>query len=194
MLFEKTLFGDIDKVEYAIQHIKENEPPEGYYVAFSGGKDSQVIYDLVKRAGVKADFHHSITNVEPPELIWFIKQNYPDVQFEPVNKTMWQLIVEKGIPPTRLARYCCQELKEVGGEGRYCITGVRHAESYKRSKRRMIEQCYRDDKKKFLNPIIYWDDNEVWEYIHTYIHTAAFTIKAGSVWDAYSVLIQEARK
>ena len=64
MLKEQTLFGEIDKVDLAIRRIKLHEPPEGYYVAFSGGKDSCVILDLVKRAGVKFSAHLNITTVD----------------------------------------------------------------------------------------------------------------------------------
>jgi phosphoadenosine phosphosulfate reductase len=49
-LIEHTLFGDIDKVAKAIELIKHYEPPEGYYLAFSGGKDSCVIKELAKMA------------------------------------------------------------------------------------------------------------------------------------------------
>ena len=45
---------------------------------------------------------------------------------------MWNLIPRKLMPPTRLARYCCEELKESGGEGRMTLTGVRWAESKNR--------------------------------------------------------------
>ena len=151
--------------EVAIERLKEFEPKDGYYVAFSGGKDSIVILDLVKKSGVKYDVHFHITTVDPPELIKFIRQNYPDVAMERPKKSMWQLIIEKRMPPTRLARYCCEYLKESGGDGRLVITGVRWAESSMRSKRRMVEDCRRGGRKKFLNVIIDWEDSDVWEYI-----------------------------
>lgn len=66
------------KVELAIKRLKAFEPPEGYYVAFSGGKDSQCVYHLCKMASVKFDAHYAITSVDPPELVQFIKKNYPD--------------------------------------------------------------------------------------------------------------------
>ena len=133
--------GDLcDKVEIAIKRLKAFCPPEGYYVAFSGGKDSQCVYHLCKMAGVKFDAHYCVTSIDPPELVRFIKKNYPDVKFEhkygrngkPV--TMWTLIPEKGIPPTRTVRYCCEELKESSGEGRFTVTGVRAAESGNRKR------------------------------------------------------------
>ena len=65
MLIENTLFGRIDKVAQAITRIKLHKPDDGYYVAFSGGKDSCVILDLVQRAGVKV----AGTGMKP---IWFI--------------------------------------------------------------------------------------------------------------------------
>ena len=41
----KTLLGELDDITLA--RLREFEPPEGYYVAYSGGKDSDVILDLV---------------------------------------------------------------------------------------------------------------------------------------------------
>ena len=168
MLKEETLFEKIDKVAYAINQIKLHEPEEGYYVAFSGGKDSIVMYDLVKRAGVKFDVHHNLTGIEPPELIYFLRKHYPEVITESPQKTIWQLIVDNGVPPTRLMRYCCAELKEHGGEGRFKITGIRHEESLKRSKRKYFEPCIKNTGTRFLNPIIDWTEAEIWEYINLY--------------------------
>ena len=127
-----------DKVELAIQRLKAFEPPEGYYVAFSGGKDSQCVYHLCKMAGVKFDAHYAVTSVDPPELVKFIRTNYPDVEFVvPHDKngkrvSMWSLIPERKMPPTRIVRYCCEELKETQGDGRVTVTGVRWAESANR--------------------------------------------------------------
>ena len=120
----------VDKVGIAVARLREFEPPEGYYLAFSGGKDSVVIYDLAVKAGVKFDAHYSVTGVDPPELVRFIKQQYPDVKRHRPEETMWQLIVKNKIPPTRLMRYCCSALKETGG-GTVGFTGIRAAESNK---------------------------------------------------------------
>lgn len=135
------------KVEVAIDRMKTFEPPEGYYLAFSGGKDSVVIKALADMAGVKYDAHYSVTSVDPPELVRFIR-TFDDVKFDfPRWKsdnefhkagdviTMWRLISEKTMPPTRIVRYCCEKLKEHQGEGRFTITGVRKAESVKRKSR-----------------------------------------------------------
>ena len=139
MLGQIDVFGKT-KLEKTIEKIKVFEPEEGYYLAFSGGKDSQCIYHLCEMAGVKFDAHYRVTSVDPPELVKFIKDQYPDVAREiPRDKdgkpiTMWSLIAHNKMPPTRVARYCCQKLKESGGDGRVTMTGVRWAESANRRK------------------------------------------------------------
>lgn len=129
-----------EKVKMSIERLSAFEPKngEGYYLAFSGGKDSVVIKALADMAGVKYDAHYRVTSVDPPELVQFIKAKYPDVARDvprypdgsPI--TMWNLIPKKLMPPTRLIRYCCASLKESGGDGRKTITGVRWAESVNR--------------------------------------------------------------
>lgn len=212
MLGQMNMYGKT-KLDVAMDRIKSFEPEEGYYVAFSGGKDSQCVYHLCEMAGVKFDAHYRITSVDPPELVRFIKEQYPDVHRDyPRDKngnvvTMWNLIPRRNMPPTRLARYCCQELKEGGGVGRLTITGVRWAESANRkanqgevtifgkhkstvkalqemganfqktvrggvvlntdndANRRAVEFCYRT-RKTMLNPIIDWEDDDVWEFLN----------------------------
>ena len=129
-----------DKVQIAIDRLRAFEPEDGYYLAFSGGKDSQCIYHLAEMAGVKFDAHYQITSVDPPELVRFIKTQYPDVYMDyPRDKdgkviTMWNLIPRKLMPPSRLVRYCCSDLKEAAGKGRVTVTGVRWEESTARQK------------------------------------------------------------
>ena len=59
---------------------------------------------------------------------------------------MWNLIPKKKMPPTRLVRYCCAELKEASGEGRITITGVRWAESTNRKKNQGAVTIYSSNK------------------------------------------------
>jgi phosphoadenosine phosphosulfate reductase len=161
------LFSGKDKAEIAIDRLQAFCPPEGYYVAFSGGKDSVVILDLVKRSGVKYDAHYSITGIDPPELFYFIRDNFPEVERHRPETTIWKLIIKKMMPPTRRIRYCCEHLKQRGGYDRKVVTGIRWAESGRRSKRRIVEACFRNDRKFYINPIIDWSDEDVWEYIKT---------------------------
>jgi phosphoadenosine phosphosulfate reductase len=171
MLREETLFGEHDLVALSIARLREFEKqacdmhPDGYWVAFSGGKDSMVVLDLVRKAGVRHTAHFNVTTVDPPELIRFIRQHYPDVRREYPDKSMFQLIREKMMPPTRKVRFCCKDLKEGGGRDRFVVTGIRWAESARRSKRRMTEVCFRDRRKRYLHPIIEWSDEDVWQYI-----------------------------
>lgn len=154
-----------EKILEAVQILKEYEPPEGYYVAFSGGKDSLCIYYLTKIAGVKADYHYNMTTVDPPELVQFIK-TFDDVEIEHsgTDKTMWNLIIKKGMPPTRIIRYCCKELKEHGGDNRVKILGVRAEESAKRKDRSVVELS--SPLGKVINLIYDWTEDDVWQFIH----------------------------
>ena len=167
-LRENDLFDGVrDKVKIAIERLQYFEPKDGsgYYVAFSGGKDSIVVKDLVIKSGVKFDIHFKVTTVDPPELMQYIRDHHAEVQRHYPKRSMFQLWVDKMMPPTRLVRFCCEELKERGGEGRLVVTGVRWAESFKRSQRKMFEACRRSKIKHYLHPIIEWTDKEVWEYI-----------------------------
>jgi phosphoadenosine phosphosulfate reductase len=167
-LKEQTLFEHIDKVDIAIKRLQTFEPKkEGYYLAFSGGKDSVVIKELANMAGVKYDAHYNFTTIDPPELVKFIKAEYPDVIFNRPKESFFKLVAKKGFPQ-RQRRWCCELLKEGGGVGRRVVTGVRWAESFKRSKRKLVEQCYKNRSKKYLNVIIDWLDSDVWEYIKKY--------------------------
>lgn len=131
------------KVKKSIERIKAFEPEDGYYLAFSGGKDSVVCKALLEMSGCKYDATYRVTSVDPPELVRFIKNQHPGVKrqvprysqtimFEPLRGkpiTMWNLIPMKLLPPTRVVRYCCHALKENGGDGRLVVTGVRWEES-----------------------------------------------------------------
>lgn len=150
------------KVQTSIDRLRVFCPEEGYYLAFSGGKDSVVCKKLLEMSGCKFDAHYRITSVDPPELYRFIKEQHPDVAMErpryqdgkPI--TMWNLIKKKLMPPTRLVRYCCQELKEDGGDGRMVVTGVRWAESSKRKNTHGIVDIH-----KKYNGEDGWKDNGI---------------------------------
>ncbi len=152
------------KEQVAIERLKQYEPPEGYYLAFSGGKDSVCIYNLALMAGVKFDAHYSVTGIDPPELVQFIRKEYPTVQREMPDMSIWRWIEKKGLP-TRVSRWCCAKLKERGGEGRIVVTGIRWEESLKRRSRPMYDLM---EKKTILSPIIDWSLLDVWDFIDSH--------------------------
>lgn len=187
-----------ERIQRAIEVIKLFEPEEGYWLAFSGGKDSTVVYHLLKMAGVKFEAHHSLTTADAPDTIKFIREHYPDVQIDKPKHTMWELIIMKKFPPSAKRRYCCETQKEGGGVGRLVVTGVRRLESVGRRNRKEIEFDVRgsnawyarerrelfndyDDNMKaelikscpikgktMFHPIVEWNDFDVWEFIEKY--------------------------
>ena len=188
-----------DKIKTSIERIQEFESmaldldENGFWLGFSGGKDSIVCYQLMKMSGVKFTSNYSVTGLDFPELIYNMKKYYKDVIFnypkdkDGKNITMWNLIIKKFRPPTRMSRYCCDKLKETGGDGKFVVTGVRWAESKNRSNRGTIENYHKNKKyqlksdenhearmmlencmkrgKFILNPIIDWTDDDVWRFI-----------------------------
>lgn len=134
------------KMMYSIDLLKKAERlalayggGNGYYLAFSGGKDSQALYHIAELAGVKFDAHMNFTSVDTPEVICFVKKQYPEVDFIKPKKSIYQLAVEKQILPTMRVRWCCAEYKENTGAGRVTLIGIRHQESSRRAKRNEVE-------------------------------------------------------
>jgi phosphoadenosine phosphosulfate reductase len=156
--------GPTDKIKLAIGRLRSFEPTEGYYLAFSGGKDSCILKQLAIESGVKFDTHYSVTTIDPPELTKFIRQFHPDVIWERPPTPFLKRVIKKGMP-RRQARWCCEEYKERGGTGRLVLTGIRWAESPRRSSRKMVEHCIKDKSKRFVHPIIDWSGEDVWGFI-----------------------------
>lgn len=182
------------RIDYSIDLLKRTEPlalkmhPEGFHLAFSGGKDSQVLYHIAQMAGVKFHAHMQITTLDPPALMRFIRANYPDVELHRPPKNFYQLLEEKGSLPTRRGAWCCEKLKEHAGAGRLTLTGVRAAESAGRASRGEVSRVHRDPSKRKLptsifdavevkhlctskndhivvSPILQWTDADVWNFI-----------------------------
>lgn len=197
----------MDKEQKAIERLKlASEMSLAYYgqpliVTTSGGKDSDVCLALTLRAGIPFEVQHSHTTADAPETVYHVREQFRRLELlgikctvnKPVYKgasvTMWSLIPQKLMPPTRLMRYCCAVLKEQGGTGRMITTGVRWAESTKRKNnrgiyevagkgkatimltndnddsRRLFETCT-IKAKRVCNPIIEWTDADVWNFIN----------------------------
>jgi len=152
------------KEAVAIERLQQFEPPEGYYLAMSYGKDSTCLYFLAKDARVKFDAHYSVVGIDPPELILHGRKTFPDVKWDLPEMSMWRWIEKMGMP-TRLNRWCCRKLKERGGEGRVVLTGVRSEESLRRRNRPIYEVR---KNKVIVNPIVDWTLLDVWDYIDSH--------------------------
>lgn len=167
----------------------------------SGGKDSAVCKELARRAGIPFELMHNHTTADAPETVRFVRSeakrfeelghayiiNMP--MYKGKRTSMWDLIPQKLMPPTRLVRYCCSVLKETGGAGRFITTGVRWDESVSRKKNRGIYERSSSDKdkriilnndnddkrmlfencrlkaKRVVNPIIDWKDDDVFGFL-----------------------------
>ena len=187
-----------DKIKYSIDLIQKGEKlaiemnQDGYFVGFSGGKDSQVLLELVELAGVKYKAYYNVTTNDPPENVYFIRKYYPEVIFLHPKKNFIKLVETNGLP-TMNKRYCCSILKESGGIGSVCLMGVRKEESVRRSKyndvavisrrkehrdrtrTRTIEEievnehkCIKGKDKLVVRPILDWTTEEIWEFIKQY--------------------------
>ena len=171
-------------------------------ITYSGGKDSDVMLHLAEKSGIPFEALHSLTTADAPETVRHVYDTFhrleeknvkctvdKHVQPDGSRVTMWNLIPRKLIAPTRSVRYCCAELKEGGGKGRFIATGVRWAESTARRKnrggwevlhsnrqkslilandneedRRLFETCQLKGK-RVVNPIIDWQAADIWDYV-----------------------------
>lgn len=172
-------------------------------ITYSGGKDSQVLVALAERSGIDFEVVNSHTTADAPETVYFIREQFMQMESRGINCTiekprykgkptsMWSLIPQKMMPPTRLVRYCCSVLKENVGHNRFIATGVRWDESSRRKNSRgVMELMHRDADKRIIlmgdndekrklfescelkgkmtvNPIVDWTDDDVWDYIHS---------------------------
>ncbi|MDR1090710.1 MAG: phosphoadenosine phosphosulfate reductase family protein [Prevotella sp.] len=180
------------KIDYSISLIKKAEKlaldycEDGFSLAFSGGKDSQVIHELAVMADVKFKAHMNLTSVDPPQVIRFVRKNYPDVELHRPKESIYKLIVKKKLLPTRINRWCCAVLKEQSGAGTVTIVGVRREESIRRRNRNEVEiwgrkfsgnfdqfsehretevSCVSGKDKIVLNPILQWTEKDVWAFL-----------------------------
>ena len=145
-----------EKIEQSKKALKlAAEMSKIYYgepliVTYSGGKDSDVMLHLAESCLDSNDFEvlNSHTTVDAPETVYHIRKVFKRLNKKGIkttidyhkkadgtNITMWNLIPQKLMPPTRIVRYCCQVLKETGTPNRICALGVREAESTKRQGR-----------------------------------------------------------
>lgn len=158
-----------------------------FHVAFSGGKDSAVLLDLVKKALPKDSFVviFGDTGMEFPDTYKAV--DYTEAQcakedppiafyrarshFDPEES--WKLFG----PPARVLRWCCSvhkstpqtlKMREITGKNNYTgldFVGVRREESLARSTYD-FENFGKKQKGQYShNPILDWTSAEVWLYI-----------------------------
>lgn len=104
-----------EKEENAKTLLRLMSSQDPLYVCYSGGKDSDVIRILAELSGCNYELHHNLTTVDAPETVYYVRQFVKPENIHKPERTMWKLIEDKMMPPTRIARYCCAELKERGG-------------------------------------------------------------------------------
>lgn len=119
----------------AMKYDSEN----GFWLAFSCGKDSQALYHIAQLAEVKFKGHFSPTSIDPPQVIRFCKVQYPEIDIISPKRSIYDAAIEHGCLPTMKIRWCCAEFKEGHGAGKVVLTGIRRSESVKRSKRNAVE-------------------------------------------------------
>lgn len=136
---QKKIMHSVDLVRKAEPLALAYDPNDGFFNTFSGGKDSQCLYHIVKMAGVKHKTHMNLTSVDPPEVIRFVKTEYPDVVLAKPKDSIFHIAIKKNILPTMRVRWCCAEYKEMAGAGKVTLIGIRHSESTRRAKRNEVE-------------------------------------------------------
>ena len=137
---QKKILHSVDLVRKAERLALSYDPENGYYNTFSGGKDSQCLYHIVKLAGVTHKTHMNLTSVDPPEVIrFFVRMQYPDVELIKPKDSIFNIAVKRRILPTMRVRWCCEEYKEMAGAGKVTLIGIRHSESARRAKRNEVE-------------------------------------------------------
>lgn len=158
------------KVQQAIRLIqaasrKATEAGQVIEVAYSSGKDSDVILELTRMANVPYRAIYKNTTIDPPYTVKHAKDNGVEIRMP--KKTFFQLIEQNGFP-TRFYRYCCEKLKEYKILD-YAILGIRADESNKRKERyKEPEQCrsYRTGGKvRQYFPILTWTLEDEEEFI-----------------------------
>ena len=128
-----------DVILKALPLALKYDPDKGFFVGMSFGKDSQALYHMMQLCNVPFHAYFSPTSVDPAEVIRFGRKNYPEVDFTKIDKSIFDVFREMKVLPSMKIRWCCAYFKEKGGEGKVVCTGVRKAESVRRSKRNEIE-------------------------------------------------------
>ena len=162
----------MEKAEKAIKFIRSfatiaEKNGEVVEVAYSGGKDSDVLLHLVRASGIKYVARYKSTTIDPVGTIKHV-QEQGDVNILRPKQSFFEIVKECGMP-NRHRRICCKYLKEYPTESNYVLIGVRAEESKKRRARYTEPtQCRVFSKTKKVKqgfPILYWTLEDVKEYV-----------------------------
>jgi phosphoadenosine phosphosulfate reductase len=161
------LFGQSD-LDKAIEVCRANAPADGspYYGLFSGGKDSVALREVARMAGVPVVWHYNVTTIDPPELVHFIRREYPDVIWvRSPHGNFFRRAETKGFP-TRRCRWCCEEYKERRNPpGATMLMGIRAQESARRAARWTHAQPHWRTGDTVINPLLWWGAEDLWLFI-----------------------------
>lgn len=152
----------IDRAIRLIHSIPQDGPIE---LAYSTGKDSDVILELAKMSGIPFEPIYRNTTCDRPGSIHHAREM--GVRIVQPTKNLLQLIEEHGWP-SRFARFCCSYLKEYKIYDR-AILGIRRAESVKRAKRYTEPELCRvyskNEKCRQYFPILDWTNEDVRQFV-----------------------------
>lgn len=151
----------------AISFIRENIKTKAF-VGFSGGKDSIVTAKILELSGVDYQLYYSMTGIDAPEVVRFIRREYPECIFLKPRFSFWHFL-SVSTPPSGRLRWCCGKLKKYPAwkiPTTQRAMGIRAEESWKRAGYGRIN-TFNQEKRGFtdFHPIYYWKDWEVWDFI-----------------------------
>jgi len=170
---QQSLFTEIDGIDAitseAVDFLRQNLSDNGeIFVAFSGGKDSICTAELMRMSGLPYRLFYSFTGIDPPEVVIFIRRNYPECIFLWPKMTFWRDL-SIHIPPGDRIRWCCTSLKKAPGWNLphiHRVMGIRAEESSRRSNYGRVNHFVNKQTDHFqYYPIFHWKEWQIWDFI-----------------------------
>jgi phosphoadenosine phosphosulfate reductase len=154
------------KIDAAIKLLQSIPTDEGpIEVCYSGGKDSDVILELAKMAGINYRAIYKNTTIDPRGTMQHVREM--GVEVVQPKENFLNIVRRKGMP-SRFSRFCCEILKEYPILPR-AVLGIRRDESRKRAERYKEPELCRvysgGTKVRQYLPILEWTNDDVKEFI-----------------------------